>query len=130
MTPNKKMVYLLDLDANNLYGKPCIYLISHDITVSNVCTQSNTILISTGWAMSQPLPTDGFRWLEKYEIDQMFVKIMELGVNDEKGYILEVDLEMPKDKHDYFNHYPPVTQIVEVTEDMLSNFNIQCMEKL
>ena len=51
--------------------------------------------------MSQPLPTDGFRWLEKHEIDQMFVKIMELGVNDEKGYILEVDLEMPKDKHDY-----------------------------
>ena len=46
--------------------------------------------------MSQPLPTDGFRWLEKHEIDQLFVKIMELGVNDEKGYILEVDLEMSK----------------------------------
>ena len=80
--------------------------------------------------MSQPLPTDGFRWLEKHEIDQLFVKIMELGVNDEKGYILEVDLEMPKDKHDYFNHYPPAPQHVEVTEDMLSDFNIQCMEKL
>ena len=36
--------------------------------------------------MSQPLPTDGFRCLEKHEIDQLFVKIMELGVNDEKGY--------------------------------------------
>ena len=33
--PNKKMVYLLDLDANNLYGKPCINLISHDITKKN-----------------------------------------------------------------------------------------------
>ena len=42
--------------------------------------------------MSQPLPMDGFRWLEKHEIDQLFVKIIELGVNDEKGYILEVDL--------------------------------------
>ena len=80
--------------------------------------------------MSLPLPTDGFRWLEKHEIDQLFVKIMELGVNDEKGYILEVDLEMPKDKHDYFNHYPPAPQHVEVTEDMLSDFNIHCMEKL
>ena len=80
--------------------------------------------------MSQPLPTDGFRWLEKHEIDQLFVKIMELGVNDEKGYILEVDLEMPKDQHDYFNHYPPAPQHVEVTEDMLSDFNIQCMEKI
>ena len=35
------MVYMLDLDAKNLYGKLCIYLISHDITINNVCTQSN-----------------------------------------------------------------------------------------
>ena len=35
--------------------------------------------------MSQPLPTDGFRWLEKHEIDEPLVKIMELGVNDAKG---------------------------------------------
>ena len=47
---------------------------------------------------SAPFPQMVFRWLEKHEIDQLFVKIMELGVNDEKGYILEVDLEMPKDK--------------------------------
>ena len=87
-------------------------------------------LILTGWAMNQPLPTDEFRCLEEYEINQMCEKIMELGVNDEKGYILEVDLEMPKDKHDYFNHYPPAPEHVEVTEDMLSNLNIQCMEKL
>ena len=79
--------------------------------------------------MSQPLPTDGFRWLEKYEADQMLQKIMEFGVDDEKGYILEVDLEMPKDKCDYFNHYPPAPEHVEVTEDMLSNFNLQCMKK-
>ena len=46
--------------------------------------------------MSQPLPIDGFRWLEKKEIGQLCEKIMELGVNDEKGYILEVDLEMTK----------------------------------
>ena len=33
-----------------------------------------------------------------------------------KRDILEVDLEMPKDKHDYFNHYPPAPEHVEVTE--------------
>ena len=59
-----------------------------------------------------------------------YQKIMEFGVDDEKGYILEVDLEMPKDKCDYFHHYPPAPEHVEVTEDMLSNFNLQCMEKL
>ena len=87
-------------------------------------------LILRGWTMSQPLPTDGFRCLEKYEVDELYQKIMELGVNDEKGYILEVDLEMSKDKHDYFKHQPPAPEHVEVTEDMLSNFNTQCMEKL
>ena len=25
-------------------------------------------LALTGWAMSQPLPTNGFRWLEKHEM--------------------------------------------------------------
>ena len=85
--------------------------------------------------MSKPLPTDGFRWLEQHDINQLCEKIMELGMmmkmmNDETGYILQVDLEMPKDKHDYFNHYPPAPEHVEVTEDMLSNFNIQCMERL
>ena len=25
--PNKKMVYFLDLDANNLYGRPYMYLL-------------------------------------------------------------------------------------------------------
>ena len=39
--PNKKMVYMLDLDANNLYGRPYIYLISHAITINNVHTKSN-----------------------------------------------------------------------------------------
>ena len=80
--------------------------------------------------MSQSIPTDGFRWLEEYEINQLCEKIMELGVSDEKWYILEVDLEMPKDKHDFFNHYHPAPEHVQFTENMLSNFNIQCMEKL
>ena len=61
-------------------------------------------LILKGWAMSQPLPTDGFRWFEEHETNQLCEKIIELGVKDEKVYILEVDLEMPKDKHDYFSH--------------------------
>ena len=34
--PNKKMVYMMDLDANNLYGKACINLISHAIIINNI----------------------------------------------------------------------------------------------
>ena len=48
----------------------------------------------------------------------------------QKGYILEVDLEIPLDKHDYFNQYVPAPEHLEVTEDMLSPLNKFCMEKL
>ena len=48
---------LIYLDANNLYG----------------------------WAMSQPLPTHGFRFLQQDEIDVL--KLQELSDDAENGYI-------------------------------------------
>ena len=61
----KKSVFLQYLDANNLYG----------------------------YAMSQKLPLDGYKWdnIEKFTSD--FVKNY---VNGDKGYLLEVDVEYPK----------------------------------
>ena len=100
--PKEKSVYLLDLDANNLYG----------------------------WAMSQPLPTDTFTWVSEEDLDELSDKIMELEKNAQCGYILEVDLEIPEDKHDYFNHYVPAPEHMEVTEDMLSPFNSNCMNSI
>ena len=64
--------YLMYLDANNLYG----------------------------WAMSQKLPADNFKWIEKDDIsnfNENFIK--NYGKNSDKGYILEVDVEYPKDLH-------------------------------
>ena len=55
-------VYLIYLDANNLYG----------------------------WAMSQELPTHGFRWLTAEEIDSIIIS--ELSENGENGWIFEVSL--------------------------------------
>ena len=55
------------LDANNLYG----------------------------WAMSQRLPVNGFEWMEQLpEFDECFIK--NYHENNDKGYILEVDVEYPK----------------------------------
>ena len=80
--------------------------------------------------MSQSLPTDGFRWLNNDEIQELFTKLKDVPEDGVKGYILEVDLEIPLDKHDYFNQYFPASEHLEVTEDMLSPLNKFYMEKL
>ena len=69
--PNEDTTYLQYLDTNNLYG----------------------------WAMSQPLPTGGFRWIyiEPNEIS-------ELAARTEKGYILEVDVSYLKELHNPHNN--------------------------
>ena len=59
-------VSLIYLDANNLYA----------------------------WAMSQPLPTDGFRFLQPDEIEAL-APVRELSDDAENGYIFEVDLSYP-----------------------------------
>ena len=97
----KPSKYIMYLDANNLYG----------------------------WAMSQYLPTGGFKWMKQEHIDKL-----DLGKYQEdskKGLILEVDLEYPKELHDLHNDYPlgPEKVKVKVTEDMLSDYCKKIAEK-
>ena len=48
-----------------------------------------------GWAMSQRLPVNGFEWMEQLsEFDVRFIK--NYDENNDKGYILEVDVEYSK----------------------------------
>ena len=65
--------YIMYLDANNLYG----------------------------WAMSQYLPTGGFKWLTEKQINN--INLAKYHENSNKGSILEVDLEYPKQLHDLHN---------------------------
>ena len=84
--------YIMYLDANNRYG----------------------------WAMSQHLPTGGFKWLSEKKINKLYLdKYIE---DSEKGLILEVYLEYPKELHDLHNDYPCAPEKVKVTEDMLSDY--------
>ena len=63
--------YIQYLDANNLYG----------------------------WAMSQKLPVNNFKWVNDVtEINEEFIK--NYYENSKKGYILEVDVKYPKKLHD------------------------------
>ena len=74
---NKLSKFLMYLDANNLYG----------------C------------AMSEKLPTHGFKWLTSGEMEKLFNNQI-VQVWDRIPCILEVDLEYPKELHDSHNDYP------------------------
>ena len=79
--PNEDTTYLQYLDANNLYG----------------------------WAMSQPLPTGGFRW-----VDVNPNKISELATRTDKGYIIEVDVSYPAELHNQHNDLPFMCERIEI----------------
>ena len=53
-----------------------------------------------GWAMSKFLPYGGFKW-SNTDID-----ILNIPDDSLKGYILEVDLEYPKELHDLHSDFP------------------------
>ena len=48
--------------------------------------------------MSKKLPVDGFKWLDSDKINEEFIK--NYNENDNKGYILEVDVKYPKRLHE------------------------------
>ena len=74
---SKPTNYLQCLDANNLYG----------------------------WAMSQPLPTGEFRWINYGNWDPK--SLVEMFANEKNyGYLLEVDVSYPKELHDLHNDIP------------------------
>ena len=79
--PNEDTTYLQYLDANNLYG----------------------------WAMSQPLPTGGFKW-----VDVNPNEISELATRTDKSYLLEVDVSYPKELHNPHNDLPFMCEWMEI----------------
>ena len=84
--------YVTYLDANNLYG----------------------------WAMSQYLPTGGFKWMTEKQIDN--IDLAKYKEDSNKGLILEVDLAYPEELHHLHNDYPLAPEKVKVTENMLSGY--------
>ena len=73
-----------------------------------------------GWAMIQGLPYEGFKFLNKKEIDNF--NLDDISENSTIGYILEVNLEYCKELHDLHNDYPLCPEKVEVSYDMLSKY--------
>ena len=67
-----------------------------------------------GLAMSQKLPTGKLQWTKKTP------NVMEWNENDNFAYILEVDLEYPKELHDEHSDYPLAPENTNVLETYLS----------
>ena len=90
--PEKPNTSILYLDANNLYG----------------------------WAMSQALPTGGFRWVE--DCSGLANTVKNLPANGPEGFILEVDLEYPQGLHDEHNSYPLAPERMVVQKEWMSDY--------
>ena len=86
---NEESSYIQYLDANNLYG----------------------------WAMSQKLPVNGFKWLDSdkiNEVNEEFIK--NYNEDNNKGYILEVDVKYPKRLHKLHSDLPFLSERVEINK--------------
>ena len=76
--------FLQYLDANNLYG----------------------------WAMNQPLPTGGFKWVNDVAPDE----IGKLAKIENKGYLLEVDVKYPKELYDSHNYLTFMCEKIKINK--------------
>ena len=84
------------LDANNLYG----------------------------WAMSQPMPTGGFQWVNYTD------QILETPADADHGFFLEVDLDYPASLHDEHTDYPLAPEKMKVTNSMMSPYQQRLIDEL
>ena len=77
-----------------------------------------------GWAMSQYLPTHGFKWLQLETTSPEFWTNFVLQQEDSQdtGYFFETDLEYPEELHDLHDQYPLAPEHLEIKEEMLSEF--------
>lgn len=55
-----------------------------------------------GWAMCKPLPYDEFEWYDP----SLLPDILSIPKEGDRGYIMEVDLVYPEEKHDFHYDFP------------------------
>ena len=74
-----------------------------------------------GWAMSKKLPVNEFKWIDnkvtaepsaKHVINEEFIK--NYDKNNDKGYILEVDVRYPKRLHKLHSDLPFLSERMKI----------------
>ena len=81
--PKKQSTFISYLDMNNLYG----------------------------WAMSEYLPYEGFKWLKN--VDEF--DVMSISEKSLIGYFLKVNLEYPDELYELHNDYPLAAEKLAVS---------------
>ena len=89
---SKPIIHILDLDANNSYGK----------------------------AMQDYLPYGSFRWMTGCEL--MEEQMMEIAPDTDEGCFVECTLDYPETLHDLRADYPLTPIKTKITYDMLSPY--------
>ena len=98
---NKESSHIQYLDANNLYG----------------------------WTMSQKLPVNGFKWINDVtKIDEEFIK--NYNEDDDKVYILEVDVKCPKKLHDLHSDLPFLPERIKIDKCKKPVCNLRNKKKI
>ena len=65
-----------------------------------------------GWPMSKKLQVNGFKWTDSDEINEEFIK--NYNENDNKGYILQVDVRYPKRLHELHSDLPFLSERMKI----------------
>ena len=80
-----------------------------------------------GWAMSQCLATEGFKWLSQKNIEK--INLVTCTGDGKKGMIMEVYLEYPSSLRKLHNDYPLAVENMRVNKDMLSPYGEMIRDK-
>ncbi len=69
--------------------------------------------------MSEYLPISNFSWSNTIFTQE---SIMEISDESETGYLYDVDIEVPKDRHDILKDCPLLAEHIVVKNHMLSDY--------
>ena len=103
--------YVKHVKANNKDMK------NYDKSIESSCLEYLDVNDLYGSAISLKLPVDRFKWIEKDDLsrfDKIFIKSYD--ENNDKEYILEADVEYPKNLHKLHSDLPFLPERMKINK--------------